>query len=502
MIQKQMFLYKLKIQSFFFFCLIDPFFFFRQLIPLSLNKAYLKNNKIPKLSGIPENNELVELDMSYNSLSFISDDFQYLTKLKKLDLSHNVLTSIPLTISENRTLQSLVLSFNKLEILPSLEALTMLEILEIDHNELPQLSDISSSLITLNVSHNSLKGSLKIGRFPKLESLDVSHNNLQEIDVGLLTNVRELNLSHNNFKLCPSLKLLVKLETLDLSENSIEALDELHLLETLQTCNLHSTKIKTLPTSLPLSLNQLTIFGVTADRARNLVQIIQAAETPETIIPKLIDLTSRFSHPLLLFPLVYYSAISTYRTVLLSNKILDVLYKSFDADYEKIQSDASRALTNLVEESNIIIFSLKFPLVYLVFLKQFIFKEECIELMDYEKVKHMCDEIPKRREEVRHSILSFFIALIINGGRESFQSAVALQDLEHLCLSETVQKVREKFYTLLNLLGDHTFLHFGIEPRETGLRILTFDGGGSKAIVTLEMLKIIEGTSSFTFYIL
>lgn len=47
---------------------------------------------------------------------------------------------------------------------------------------------------------------------------------------------------------------------------------------------------------------------------------------------------------------------------------------------------------------------------------------------------------------------------------------------------------------LLNILGAQDFLHFPPE-RKRGIRVLSLDGGGTRALVTLEILKKIEEVS-------
>ncbi len=62
-----------------------------------------------------------------------------------------------------------------------------------------------------------------------------------------------------------------------------------------------------------------------------------------------------------------------------------------------------------------------------------------------------------------------------------------------LSSSET-KGVKRQLNRLLNILGAHNFLHFPIQ-RTRGIRILTLDGGGTRALTTLEILKKMEELS-------
>lgn len=53
-------------------------------------------------------------------------------------------------------------------------------------------------------------------------------------------------------------------------------------------------------------------------------------------------------------------------------------------------------------------------------------------------------------------------------------------------------EVNQSLNRLLNILGAHDYLHFSPKRKAKGVRILCMDGGGTRALATLEILKKIE----------
>ena len=80
----------------------------------------------------------------------------------------------------------------------------------------------------------------RIGKLANLVSLDMSHNQLEEVpkEMGDLRNLVHLNLSNNELQAIPSvIFLLAKLETLDVSDNKIKAIQaDIARLDQLRVC--------------------------------------------------------------------------------------------------------------------------------------------------------------------------------------------------------------------------------------------------------------------------
>jgi Leucine-rich repeat (LRR) protein len=170
------------------------------------------NGSIPKsMASLPQ---LLYLDVSYNNFVGSIPSFSMSKKLTKINLSGNNLTG---QITSNQW-----------------EELLDLRVLDLSHNSLKGSIPISlfflPSLRELTLSNNQFSG--RFNEFPTassclLETLDLSHNNLEgpvPMSVFELRNLRSLSLSCNNFNGSLQLNViqnLINLSNLDLSHNKL-----------------------------------------------------------------------------------------------------------------------------------------------------------------------------------------------------------------------------------------------------------------------------------------
>lgn len=108
----------------------------------------LKGNKLQKFpTAVSDSYTLEKLDLSENKISFIDDDaFNRLDNIIELDLSFNELTYLPTSIGKLKKLKKLNLSGNKISSLPKeFENLTSLESLDFEGNPIGRVPvEISS----------------------------------------------------------------------------------------------------------------------------------------------------------------------------------------------------------------------------------------------------------------------------------------------------------------------------------------------------------------------
>lgn len=193
----------------------------------------LSGNKISKVSPYAYNGllQLLNLNLSGNSLTSVEQDsMKGLVSLQSLDLSNNRLSRI-----ENRTnsffedllsLESLYLSNNRLSFLTP--------------KSLPSSPWIPYKIRFLDLSHNHIESvSTAIG-FSQMQELILHHNHIRTLIPGVFGNMsslRSLDLSHNRISRVPlhafgfNISSLSKdsftftLQHLNLSHNQIESID-------------------------------------------------------------------------------------------------------------------------------------------------------------------------------------------------------------------------------------------------------------------------------------
>ncbi|XKL61561.1 hypothetical protein PGB90_008618 [Kerria lacca] len=282
--------------------------------------------------------DLEELELCKNQLNIECESLQMLiesSKLKKLSLRRTGISTLPLYITKLHALEYLDLSDNFFNVLPDhIEKLTSLIELNLDHNELSDISMLDdftqlqkfsaaynnltndcffiykgmksknneeneknqfvlrSNLSVVNLKGNLLKGVIKLANYGNLTDLDVSENNIEQLDLSSLTNLKCIKCSKNqltDLKLNGNelttiiafnnkLKTLtispppIFLQRLNLSHNELELLPEwLSTCKLLQKVVVSHNRLTELPydifcneestlITLQLSFNQLTVL--------------------------------------------------------------------------------------------------------------------------------------------------------------------------------------------------------------------------------------------------
>nr|XP_021184043.2 protein phosphatase PHLPP-like protein isoform X2 [Helicoverpa armigera] len=135
---------------------------------------------------------LTHLDISDNRITELPQEICQLTQLEELQVSDNELRSVDcvLRLPRLRTLvatRNLITHFgpsNKPPMAPD------------DENK----SEYRAPLTTVDLRHNKLKGSIILGNYEHLVSLDISHNTVEVLVVSALRGLRELYAAHNTLQ--------------------------------------------------------------------------------------------------------------------------------------------------------------------------------------------------------------------------------------------------------------------------------------------------------------
>ncbi|KAD4178959.1 hypothetical protein E3N88_27550 [Mikania micrantha] len=184
-----------------------------------------------------------ELSLGGHGLSIVPPQVWETSDITKVDLSRNSIEDLPIQFSSCASLETLILSRNKIKEWPTaiMESLHNLVCLKLDYNPLRQiLSDgfqVASKLQVLDLSGNAgcLPENPGFSFLMQLQELYLRRMQISEIraDIISLPKLRILDMSQNSLQLVPEgIKNATSLQELHLSDNNISTLPpELGLLE-------------------------------------------------------------------------------------------------------------------------------------------------------------------------------------------------------------------------------------------------------------------------------
>eukprot|EP00041_Stephanoeca_diplocostata_P012665 m.212411 g.212411 ORF g.212411 m.212411 type:complete len:379 (+) comp19042_c0_seq2:349-1485(+) len=170
----------------------------------SVSKLDLAETNLKKIPvSVFRMEQLQTANFSHNNISTISEFCRW-HGLRSLDLSHNQLSVIPVFLFQSTQLRKLVINGNRLRCLPMLP-LTLSE-LDASDNELTDLGPTFRDLVklrTCDLSKNKLVALrpdiFMKGQLPSLASLNVSHNEINDVPraLGALPSLVALNVRGN-----------------------------------------------------------------------------------------------------------------------------------------------------------------------------------------------------------------------------------------------------------------------------------------------------------------
>ncbi|CAK1603079.1 unnamed protein product [Parnassius mnemosyne] len=132
---------------------------------------------------------LTHLDISNNKISELPAEICQLTQLEELQISDNELRSLDCVLQLPR-LRTLVAVRNMITSFEKNNSRSMC----LDDENRPQQQ---APLTSIDLRHNRLKGSIVLGNYEHLVTLDISHNAVEVLVLSALQGLRELFASHN-----------------------------------------------------------------------------------------------------------------------------------------------------------------------------------------------------------------------------------------------------------------------------------------------------------------
>ena len=198
------------------------------IIPSSVKKLYLVSNKIPHID-LPEGIEIVNLNFNYNITNLhVPNSVKHLmvsrnkisnitlpNGIKSIELSDNKLTNIDLP----EGVEWVNLSSNKLT---SLVIPSSVKKLYARHNNISNDIVVPNRVEILSLNDNKISKIILSESSEYLKEVNLSENNISNIDLNNSTNIESLTLYKNPLKNINVTKLL-KLKYLYLSETKLES---------------------------------------------------------------------------------------------------------------------------------------------------------------------------------------------------------------------------------------------------------------------------------------
>ncbi|XP_064190028.1 insulin-like growth factor-binding protein complex acid labile subunit [Anguilla rostrata] len=254
---------------------------------------FLSHNQLTVISSIAFWNltSLTFLDISKNNIIPENDTLDYVCNLLSLDFSENDIQSIPTDIFQpTPKLVWLNLARNQLKGLPNdiIRNLRNLTYLDLSFNSIELQNNTFDSLYSLNtliLSGNRLSSlpTMVFYTISQLQILDLSNNNLTYLSSKLFAktdSLTDLILSNNKLtgSVLPALRGLSNLKYLYLSNNSISTLPPLPFesFPLLHKVTLSNNSLSVLPDDLLKGLHQLAVLDLSGN---------SIAQLPKEVFP-------------------------------------------------------------------------------------------------------------------------------------------------------------------------------------------------------------------------
>ena len=199
--------------------------------------------------------KLVSINLSYNKLEHLSEDFmsaESLKNVKMINLTDNRISAIPPVLAKMTSLNELYLGHNKLTAVGrELNGLKQLRIANFGNNEIKRFDMTCRSLQILNFEYNQLKDMPEQIFTNRLLSLYAGHNSFRKIPDSIVrcTSLASLRLEGNDiWYFPPEMQQMAGLKLLNLSECNLSFIPAaICILPNLETLYLNDNKLSTIP---------------------------------------------------------------------------------------------------------------------------------------------------------------------------------------------------------------------------------------------------------------
>ncbi|KAI2473646.1 adenylate cyclase [Annulohypoxylon bovei var. microspora] len=226
----------------------QEFGLFKALRSLNLSSNFLE--KFPVF--LCDLESLVDIDVSFNSISCLPDEIGKLQNLEKFVMTNNRLAgSLPPTLKELISLRELDIKYNTLTAIDIVSKLPKLEILSADHNTISQFVGCFERVRSLKLNSNPITKFEIESPVPTLKQLNLSNCQLASIDISFnnMINLEKLVLDRNYFVSLPNtIGNMRRLDHFSIAHNSVGELPpEIGCLNELRVLDIRGNNIRKLP---------------------------------------------------------------------------------------------------------------------------------------------------------------------------------------------------------------------------------------------------------------
>ncbi len=203
--------------------------------------------------------KLIKLNLDYNKIESLSINTP---NLKELFLENNKLNHLPESVCKWRQLELVYLNKNNLQNLDCLIFSSKLHKMEVNDNQISNVDVLINNLPNLKeieLNNNKIKQVNFKNDHYILVRLDLANNQIDNIDLSKLINLKRLDISFNRIKNIDSLRNLVELTRIEAQNNEIEDISVLESLKNLIILSFSNNKIKSIESIK--NLNKLLIIN-------------------------------------------------------------------------------------------------------------------------------------------------------------------------------------------------------------------------------------------------
>ncbi|CAM1154179.1 Uncharacterised protein g11100 [Pycnogonum litorale] len=224
------------------------------------------------LEGLSMYHKLTGLNLEYNKIESLGRSLYNCTELKSLNIDNNIITNIQSAFANNNALLDLMMKRNKLTSLKSSSFFNLvhLELLDLSHNQIRKIEigvfANKDALTNLNLENNKLAVILKhtFDKTPNLITLLLNNNLISKVEDNAFRFMKKLEILYLNDNQIETYNCIISCTT------EAEESDSNHLKE----LNLRNNKLSKIPDGIRVSMKYEGVVTLSNNNIKSLSKAI------------------------------------------------------------------------------------------------------------------------------------------------------------------------------------------------------------------------------------